>query len=113
MMQTNSVLYFVKNKDPKKNDLNDKAQIFCIPAMKIHEATKFCKREELDCAYVGFRFGEWKIDGDDLGMDPCIKINREGIHPETTRNYFYSAVRIAPLSVPDELHESLWTNRPN
>jgi hypothetical protein len=96
----NYAVIFCENRHPDENIIDLHSKVFCLPFFKIQEAMEFCELEDSRTAYIGFRNGEWKIDLDKTGMQPAIKINKNGIAESNKSEYLWIMKRITPRPEP-------------
>lgn len=89
-IKKDAIITFVANsrKENKEFDLDD--GIFSIQYSKVLQAEEFCKTEELDYCYIGFRDHTWYVGLDTRGLSPTIKVTQTGLAKEVTENYIIS-----------------------
>ena len=86
-IKKDAVITFIANlkKGNKAFGLDD--EVFSIQYSKILQAQEFCKREELDYCYVGFKNHTWHIGLDIRDLSPIIKVTQTGLAIEVKDDY--------------------------
>jgi len=88
-MNSDATVTFMVNTDPLNPVILPEETLFSIPYAKILQAQEFCKDEELEYCFVGYSNYDWHVKGVSNNLDPVVKINDYGIHPDTLNQYVY------------------------
>ncbi len=87
MIKKNATATFIENKDQEKPLFDGTENVFSIPYIKILYAEDFCKAEDIDYCFIGFKKFNWFIQATRHGLTHCVKINKKGIHPDMYKDY--------------------------
>ena len=87
LIKKDAIITFVKNTNKTKKELNLNDEIFSIPYSKIMQAEQFCKTEELEHCFIGFKDFTWHVGTDTTGLSHTIKITQSGLDSQVTSDY--------------------------
>jgi hypothetical protein len=88
-MNSDATITFLANKYPSDPLIPPGESLFSIPYSKILQAQEFCKDEELEYCFVGYRDYAWYVNGIPDGLEHAIKVTNTGIHKEVNQTYIY------------------------
>ncbi len=94
MKKENTIVTFVENNDRTKPELDSEAVAFTVPYARILQAEKFCKAEEMDHCYVGYRDFMWVIQATESRLTPCVRVTPEGLDKSESEKYLISMSKV-------------------